>query len=354
MYKVLIVDDDETVRYVLRQLQGWKLSGFTVEDEAGNGKEALIKLAAKNFDLVITDIRMPGMDGLRLVSEIKAKNLDACLILLSTFNDFEYAQQGIRLGVFDYMIKPVGDDALMEALERVKRHLNEKRLQEDNLEFYYPESQEVKLTDLVLAGSREAMDVATSICLEIFNLTDGNLVKTGILLEKMILNLSNGMYKVFPYLEAFEKPAFNGIFINTESLAKVNGKFLSCIKIMLEIIKKYELHHADSVVKKICTYVMTHVEEDIKLDDIAKEIYISGGYISKLFKEKTGSNFNDYVTKVKMEHAKYLLGTGKYKNYEISDKLAYSSPDYFCRLFKDYTGYTPFDFKKLREKTYNI
>ncbi|BBB92594.1 MAG TPA: response regulator [Methylomusa anaerophila] len=347
MYKVLIVDDDMPVRRKLRQYQQWESYEFVIADEACDGIEALEKLSSQCFDLVIIDIRMPCMNGLKLITEIKARNLNPCLILLSTFNDFEYAQQGIRLGVFDYMTKPVDDKALSEALERIKRHLDEKRLIEDNLKFYYPKGQERKLTDLMLAGSNKVMAEAASTCGELAKLAEQNPVKTGILLEKTLANLSEEIYKVFPYLATLEKLVFDGIFTNIESLGEIKEKFLNYIGIMLEIIKKYELHHADSVVKKICAYVMTHVEEDVKLGDIATEIYISGGYISKLFKQKTGTNFNDYVTKVKMEHAKYLLGTGKFKNYEISDKLCYSSPDYFCRLFKDYTGYTPVEFKKM-------
>jgi two-component system response regulator YesN len=116
---------------------------------------------------------------------------------------------------------------------------------------------------------------------------------------------------------------------------------------MLEIIKKYELHYSDSLVGKTCHYVMEHVEENIKLDDIANDIHISKDYIGKLFKQKTGYSFINYVTKVKMEHAKQLIVTGEYKNYEISEKLGYSNSDYFCHLFKGYTGYTPIEFRKM-------
>jgi len=102
----------------------------------------------------------------------------------------------------------------------------------------------------------------------------------------------------------------------------------------------------DSLVKKTCEYVINHVEEEIKLEKIAQEVHVRSDYIGKLFKKKTGYNLSDYITKIKMEHAKYLLGTGEFKNYEISDRLGYSTADYFCRLFKNYTGYTPSEYKK--------
>lgn len=359
MYKVLLVDDDKSTLCGLRQFKDWESCGFTIEDEAYDGVGALEKLTEKSFDLAITDIRMPGMDGLKFLSKLKARNLDICLMIISTYNDFEYAQQGIRIGVFDYIMKPIDDNILSNALKRVKMHLDEKKhlekrrkeekqmLFEDNLRFFYPTSQERKLIDLMISGNYEVIDEAASTCLDLFNLTNQDPVKTGILLEKMLLKIREEINKGFPWLGTLEKIAFNGTLSHIESIDDIKEKFLSCINTMMEIIRKYELHHPDSVVGKTCRYVMEHVEENIKLDDIANEVHISRDYIGKLFKQKTGSNFIDYVTKVKMEHAKYLLGTGEYKNYEVSEKLGYSSSDYFCRLFKSYTGHTPIEFRKM-------
>ncbi|GIM30637.1 hypothetical protein CPJCM30710_33030 [Clostridium polyendosporum] len=121
----------------------------------------------------------------------------------------------------------------------------------------------------------------------------------------------------------------------------IKSKFMEYIIKMSEVIGKYELHQTDSLVKKTCDYVLNHVEENISLKKIAKEVHASKDYIGKLFKQKTGCNFNQYVTKIKMEHVKYLIKLGSYKNYEVSEKLGYSNTDYFCCLFKKYTGYTP-------------
>lgn len=365
LYKVLIVDDDDITLCRLRKFRDWETNGFAINDEAHDGIKALEKLTSKFFDLIITDIRMPGMDGLNLLKEIKARNIDSCLIIMSTYNDFEYAQQGIRLGIFDYLVKPVGDNTLCEVLERIKRHLDEKKLYrdsrleenkrqiEDSLTYYYPKKQEKKLIDLMLIGSDEVINEAVSTCLELAKFANQDLFKTSLMLEKILLNLREEIYTVFPWLETLKKVNFEDVFNNITSITEIKLRFLSCIEVMLEMIKKYEMHHPDCVVGQTCRYVINHVEEDIKLDDIGNAIHISRDYIGKLFKQKTGCNFSDYVTKVKMEHAKYLLGTGQYKNYEICDKLGYSRPDYFSRLFKDYTGYTPLEFRKLGIHDFN-
>jgi two-component system response regulator YesN len=229
-----------------------------------------------------------------------------------------------------------------------KRRKEEKQiLFEENLRFFYPTSQEQKLIDLMMIGDYKVIDEASSTCLELFNLTNQDLVKTGILLGKMLLNLKEKINHNFPWLVTLEEIVFNDTLTEVEYIDGIKTKFLSCINTMLEIIKKYELHRPDSIVGKTCRYVIEHVEDNITLEDIASVVHIGKDYLGKLFKQKTGYNFIDYATKVKMEHAKYLIVTGEYKNYELSEKLSYSSTDYFCRLFKGYTGFTPVEFRRI-------
>ena len=354
MYKVLLVDDDDITLFELRKFRDWASFGFTIEDEAYDGSGALNKLSSKMFDLIITDIRMPGMDGLEFLREVKEKNLDSCFVIMSTYNEFEYAQQGIRLGAFDYIVKPVDENVLGKTLGRIKECLDKKKQQrvkiaENNFRFCYPQRQETRLAELLMAGNNEIKEEASLTCLEVEKLTNQDMYKTSFLLKKMIINLCEDIYKAFPWINTFEEQLiFDDVFDHVTSINDLRSNFMKCINNLLEIIIKYELQHSDSLVKKTCIYVMNHLEEDITIDNVANEVYISKNYIGKLFKQKTGFSFTDYVTKVKMEYAKRLLVTGVYKNYEISNKLGYCSPDYFSRLFKSYTGYTPIEYKKMK------
>lgn len=357
MFKVLIVDDDKSVRYMLKRYNKWTDYGFRVEDEASDGKEALRKLSSGHIDLVITDIKMPGMDGIEFLSELNDRKWNVCSILLSTHSDFEYAKQGIRLGAFDYMTKPLEDEALSEALERAKKYLDQKnqhrireeserKLIEDSLTHFYPKKREERIADLILAGNLAALTEAEVAYTELTKLLNQDLFKTTKLLEVMLLNLSEAMYKAFSWLQKVEASAFSNTLQQANSMQGLKSEFLNRIRGLIRVIKKYELHQSESIVRKTCQYITDHLENDINLELIAKEVHVSKDYLGKLFKQKTSTNFNDYLTKIKMEYAKHLLGTGQYKNYEVSEKLGYSSPDYFCRLFKNYTGYTPLQFRK--------
>ena len=97
-------------------------------------------------------------------------------------------------------------------------------------------------------------------------------------------------------------------------------------------------------VQKVMEYFKEHI--DINLQDMADEFGLSKDYFGKLFKRQMKENFNQFVLKYKMEYAKKLLYDYDYKIYEISEKLGYKTTDYFSKIFKDYTGETPLQYRK--------
>lgn len=127
MYKILIVEDDSAMRFVYSKMKVWAEYGFRIADEASNGKAALELLDKNKYDLVISDIRMPFVDGIELLREIKSRGIDVHVMFISSYDEFEYARQGLVLGAFDYMLKPVTEEQLGQVLERVKDALAEKR-----------------------------------------------------------------------------------------------------------------------------------------------------------------------------------------------------------------------------------
>lgn len=357
MYKVLIVDDDRATRYMLKRFKNWNSCGFSVETEAGDGKEAVRKLSLSPIDLVITDIKMPGMDGIEFLQEIRRIKYDTCIIFLSTHSDFEYAKQAIRLGVFDYMTKPVDEEVLREVLERTKKHLDEKSMQrvkaeeekkmiEDSLNVFYSKNREKSLAVMLMSGNPELVREGERAFEEIASALDDDFNKAGILMNTILDKLVDAIESFCPWIAKIEKLEFEDMRSTFESMDGIKERFLQNIRKMLDVVKKYELHQADGIIKKTCEYVINHVEGETKLENIAQEVHVRSDYIGKLFKKKTGCNLNEYITKIKMEHAKYLIKSVDLKNYEVSERLGYSSPDYFCRLFKNYTGCTPMEFRR--------
>ncbi|WP_066191409.1 response regulator transcription factor [Gracilibacillus timonensis] len=125
MRKVLIVDDEMQIRKGLQWKVDWKDMGFEVIAEAGNGKEALEVLAKHRLDLVMTDVRMPVMDGIELARHCQERYPQTKVVVLSGYSDFEYVKTSMKKGVRDYLLKPVDPDELEEVLERMKAVIDE-------------------------------------------------------------------------------------------------------------------------------------------------------------------------------------------------------------------------------------
>ena len=117
--KVLLADDEPYILEGLSKLIDWEAEGYEIVKKASNGLEALEYLKENEVDIIFADIQMPKMTGLELLQHIKEENIsDAYFIIVSGFNDFKYAQQAIRYGSMDYILKPVSKESLSEILAK--------------------------------------------------------------------------------------------------------------------------------------------------------------------------------------------------------------------------------------------
>ena len=122
MLKVLIVDDEPIVRHGIVQGVEWKAMGCAVVGEASNGEEGLELYSRYQPDIIIADIRMPRMDGIEMLRELRSRNAKAKVILLSAYSDFEYVRSALKLGAVDYLLKPFD----LKELEKTISHIRQK------------------------------------------------------------------------------------------------------------------------------------------------------------------------------------------------------------------------------------
>ena len=125
MYKVLLVDDEALTRKAISQNIPWKETGFELVGTAENGEEALRVIKEKSPDLVLTDICMPVMDGLALSEHIKRHYPQIKVVIISGYDDFEYARQAIKYEVSNYILKPITSVELVEELKKIKGKIEE-------------------------------------------------------------------------------------------------------------------------------------------------------------------------------------------------------------------------------------
>ncbi len=133
MFKVMIIDDETIIRTGIKNIINWKQFDCKICAEASDGEEGAALIKQHLPDIIITDIRMPGIDGLKMINEIKDVVPDCKIIVLTGYRDFDYVQEAIKLGVFDFVLKPTKIEELTAVIDRAVNEL--KSLQSKEEEF---------------------------------------------------------------------------------------------------------------------------------------------------------------------------------------------------------------------------
>jgi YesN/AraC family two-component response regulator len=286
MFKVLLVDDERIIREGISNIIEWDKHGLQLIGAAKNAFEAYEMICSNPPHIVITDIKMPVMDGLELIEKSNEQFPDIMFIVLSGYGEFDFASRAMRYGVKHYLLKPCSEDKIIEALNEVKNELIQRKKMENS----------IPLNEL----------------------------------EKYI-------GKIIESQNLYTPEQIHDLLKETGCrLSKVNDE---------KIINNYS-----KVVKAMIHLVEDNLEnEELSLKWIAqKKIFMNVRYLSKLFKKETGKNFSEYLITARIEKAKQLIEEGEEDRiYEIAQKVGFgNSPQYFSVVFKKHTGFSPSDYKK--------
>ncbi len=163
MRKLIIVDDEKIIANGLLTGINWQKAGFEVAAVAENGRQALDAIASTNPDVIISDIKMPVMDGLELAKAVQIQYPHIKIIFLSCYNDFYYAQKAIEYGVQNYLLKPVDENELLGLLSKIGKELEfaESRYDHDIFDSLYTLTFKDMLTNYILSILRnDSSDIA--------------------------------------------------------------------------------------------------------------------------------------------------------------------------------------------------
>ena len=136
MLKVFLVEDEVVMREGIKNNIPWEQEGFYFAGEASEGEMAYPLIQKTRPDILITDIRMPFMDGLEVSRLVKQEMPDMKIIVLSGYDEFEYAKEGISIGITDYLVKPVSGAQLLEAVKKVGKLVEEEQEQRQFLKTF--------------------------------------------------------------------------------------------------------------------------------------------------------------------------------------------------------------------------
>lgn len=165
MLKIFLAEDEAIVRETIKRMIPWENLGFELVGEAADGEMALPLLLRQKPDLLITDIKMPFMDGLTLAKVAKKEIPGLKVVILSGYDDFNYAKQAINIGVEDYLLKPITKNALIERLTEIRSRYEHEKTQKEYYEKFHREMQAYEKNssrdffEALVSGSMDMMEI---------------------------------------------------------------------------------------------------------------------------------------------------------------------------------------------------
>ena len=394
MYKTLFVDDERLIREGISNLIDWERITGQELTLAENAKVALKYLEHEKYEIVISDIYMQDRNGIELAKCIKEKWPDVVVILLSAYEDFDYARKAIEAGVFKYLLKPVIpeelEDAVNEAISQVK--INEetkKRIDhsQEVLEDYRRELKKSLWKDILSGNMRnedeilerfEKMNMPKNISpiyVVVYETDDETMLyQNQVAIDRVVSSCFEG------YIDTVFMDDYIVILLKKENAKSVLYAFGDLVKEMFhfevymgeeKVVKdlstlhvsveaaKYNIQKNRAIKKDEPTQIVLAAVEmirkeienvDFNINTIANALYLTPAYFSRVFKRKMGMTCKDFIKNYRIDLAKELLQNTDLSIQQISEKTGYATVYYFSQQFKQVTGESPGNFRKKRQK----
>lgn len=359
LFRVLVADDERIIREGITEYVPWEKLGLSLAGCAKNGDDALELIRREPVDIVVTDIRMPGLGGLEMAELLEQEAVPPFVVLISGYSDFAYAKKAVQLKcVVDYVLKPLELEQLEVVLLRTRELLKERAAS-----IVVPSAPRTKgaarlggrmarmnaeLIQLISAGEGDesVSQLRRISCFWDEKQVDGEirvrqscelLLSMEGLLAGYGLNLREvcGVQQAVEHVKALAPEKIEA-FMERAVLACAMAVAAGGTRGRSALIR--------SAVEEIGrSYTMV----DFSLQVLSGTLQVSPNYLSAKFKEETGMGFVRYLNEKRMERAKGLLGDVSRKVYEVAYMCGIEDVRYFTRLFKEYAGVTP---KEYRDK----
>ncbi|GIQ63203.1 hypothetical protein PACILC2_17710 [Paenibacillus cisolokensis] len=393
-WKVIIADDEPIIREGLRDAVDWDEMDFAVAGEAEDGEEALELALECRADLMLVDLNMPIMNGMALIQEVRRELPDCRIVIVTGHDEFGYAQQAIRYGVDDYILKPATPEQLAEVLRGIRDQLERSRTQEKHLKLA---SQQIR-KNIPLLRERfchEWIENAISVQeveeqLRFLLLPDSPPAMVGIvrwpevdlgqsvrserdrqLMLFAIENIAEELIAPSPHVLFRDDFGFICAIVwessDTALFASVEQAVVRYLK--LHVVAQavpveggfrgvesayrkarggvYKETSISPVVRRARQYLRDHYDDpQLSLESVAKAVGVSSVYLSRLFKQELGTTFVALLTQIRISKAIQLLGSTNRSIADIAEAVGYESQHYFSTAFKKAVGVSPNRYRK--------
>ena len=409
MTKVFLADDEIVIREGIRNSFPWGETDYQLVGEAPDGEVALSMIRDTKPDILITDIRMPFMDGIDLCRAVRRQMPLIGIIILSGYDEFEYARQAIQLGVREYLLKPITAQELRQVLDRVSAALREEQagrsrgaqkqgedgslfIKEKLLSTLYSEdaaesdaasvvSQLRSMGVQLTAGRYTVVDAAFSpaaqgmaLLRELAEGSGGIAHVTGSRTGARILilgdNDSDAEERAYSFAASavteLERGGCRGIRMSIGETVSQPGCVIDSMKSAAHIRHVLADHakdapaivgvrdfgdagdggNAHTVVAWARLYLAEHFSDsNLMLKDVADAVGMSESRLSTVFAQECGKTFTEYLTGLRLGRARELLATTDKRSAQIAQETGYNDAHYFSYLFKKNLGVTPGEYR---------
>ncbi|MEK0313870.1 response regulator transcription factor [Cohnella sp. 56] len=354
MLKVLIVDDKTTVVSGLRRMVPWSELNAEIVGECRNGKEALEQALLHHPELIITDVRMPVMDGLELSRIIHEKAPETVVIILSAFDDFTYAQTAMRYGVSDYILKPIDKDKLNQLIRRVAEislH-HEKKL--SLVKLLYHTNLEQKLSSAIRTGEVGFVDTFFESDFPNLEETKFELVKDfSLKLLHILIECTASLGLALSSFGLTEEKAWQQL-LGANTKKELKATISRLYREVTGFISDKKNSRGHAIIEQVKKYIAGNYHDpDLTLYTISNELQLSPNYTSVIFREIAGENISYYITRLRVEKACELLKEPGMPINDTALKVGYTDPHYFAKVFKKYKDLTPSQYKNVMSRVEN-
>ncbi|GGG22408.1 response regulator [Paenibacillus abyssi] len=380
--RILLVDDEANVRDVIRYFGQWEQLGIEEISEAANGEEAKALIALEQPEILITDIKMPKMNGIQLLEWLSEIEYSCKVIILTGYDDYVYMRKAINFGAYDYLMKPVNPEELNVILEgAVQTWNNEREARRDKQSGIHDEVRRERWSRNVNAACdgrpydrdilTESIPYAENYEFTLIYFYQSHMPESYIKrLSEELIELDFGnvfslqterhlyvMISAAGKLQAIERWIAKLVDIPVRLTGAFPVRSLEELAFAYEEAKQamqanqfrmiHQLSPQDDSrrIQDIVTFVNSHFTEEISLDLLARRFFFSREHISRRFKQEAGMTLSDYLNQLRVEQAKKWLRETEDKMFAISVKLGYQDEKYFSKLFKRMVGMTPMEYR---------
>lgn len=392
---ILIADDERVIREGIKRTIRSIYPDYGVH-VAASTEEAVKIMEEQSIHIVLTDILMPGMNGLEFMRISKRRYPYVKWVVISAHSEFAYAQEAVRLGARDYLLKPIGKSKLLEIISNLSLEIEQDHKlikDEDRLRSSLKYLREGVFQRLASGFNLGNLDISQLIedhqCFYLILLQmdagDKNIRIEHFIVENVLTELIERDGSGF--VVSYDRQSLLGLITlreeaRLESFLEDGRTYLKqYLKTPFQMIHSglsYDINTVPQIVTSLreavnsqvldltpakgsgekaidiaLQYVKEHYFEDLTLEKIASVVFLNPVYFSQLFKQKTGQGYKEYVTSLRLEQAKLLLVNSKLKVAEIAERIGYQDMRHFTQMFRKRFLVTPTEYRQqLNNGTY--